>query len=154
MQPTPVKPVAPSIVLDQDFAANAVAHMKALGAKNVDPPLSRSAYLKNIKTGLVLPWSAGLAEQRDIMVNCDANGNTDPSAWAHTVNPVMYTADERNALHEAALNAVKGYQQYETPPATPMEWNPPVEMPHGARHLDEFMAERNQELIDIYEAAL
>lgn len=154
MQPTPVRPAAASIVLDQDFAANAVEHMRAMGAQNVEPPLPRSAFLKNIKTGLILPWSEGLAEQRDLMVNCDAYGNTDPSAWANTVISAENSREQQLDMHAAALRAVEGYTPYEVPQATQPEMNAPVVMPHGARHLDEYMAERNQELLGIMEAAL
>ena len=154
MQPTPVRPAAVGVVLDQDFAANAVAHMRAMGAQNVDPPLPRSAFLKNIKTGLVLPWSEALAEQRDLMQNCDASGNTDPSAWANTVVSAENSREEQLAMHNAALRAVEGYAPYEIPQATAPEMNAPVVMPHGAQHLDEFMQERNQELIGMMEAAL
>lgn len=154
MQPTPVKPAPASIVLDQNFAAHAVEYMRAMGATNTEPPLPRSQFLKNIKTGLVLPWSAGLAEQRDIMVNCDAHGNTDPSAWASTVISSENSEIEQEALHDAAMQAVRGYTPHVVPQAEMPPPNAPVEMPHGAQHLDEFMAERNQELIGIMEAAL
>lgn len=59
--------------------------LESTGAMNSVPPLAHSSHLKNKKTGLVLPWNELAAEQRDIMVNCDAHGNTDPEAWAPTV---------------------------------------------------------------------
>ena len=36
IQPTPVAPVAQTIPLDENFAANRVEAMRAMGAKNVD----------------------------------------------------------------------------------------------------------------------
>lgn len=154
MQPTPVRPAAAGVVLDQDFAADAIARMRAMGAQNVDPPLPRSAYLKNIKTGVILPWSIGLAEQRDIMVNCDSEGNTDPSAWTNTVMPDNYNPDEQTTLYNAARLSMAGYTQHEIPQARMPEPNASVELPHGAQHMEEFFAERNQELLGIMDAAL
>lgn len=153
MQPTTVAPIASEVVLDQNFALNRVEAMRAMGAKNVDPPLARSAYLKNIHTGLILPWSPGLAEQRDIMVNCDANGNTDAAAWANTVNPVEYNAQEQDVLMQRAMTAIAGYQQHEIPMPS-QEMNPPVVFPMDAKPLDEFMAEKNAQVINILDAAL
>lgn len=86
-----------------------IAYMKSMGAKNVDPPLVRSSHVKNVKTGLVLPWNEMLAEQRDIMVNCDANGNTDPAAWLPTVEVGEISEDERmELLHARSLNIAQG----------------------------------------------
>lgn len=154
MQPTPVRAAPAGVVLDQNFAENAVQYMRQMGAKNVDPPLPRSQFLKNTKTGLVLPWSVGLAEQRDIMVNCDAYGNTEPTAWASTVISSENSEQEQQSMHDAAMQAVRGYTPHVVPRAEMPEPNAPVEMPHGAQHLDEFMAERNQELVGLMEAAL
>lgn len=153
MQPTTVSPIPAEQVLDQNFALNRVEAMRAMGAKNVDPPLARSAYLKNIKTGLVLPWSQGLAEQRDIMVNCDVNGNTDPTAWVSSVNPVGYTSAEQDALMQQAMTAIAGRRQYEIPMPT-QEMNQPVVFPHGARPMDEYMAEANAAIVDNLDAML
>lgn len=94
-QPTPVKAVEPEAILDAGFAAHPYERMTAMGAQNAAPPLPRSSHLKNVKTGLVFPWSPGMAEQRDLLVNCDASGNTDPAAWQATVNPVEYSEEER-----------------------------------------------------------
>lgn len=86
-----------------------IAYMKSMGAKNVDPPLVRSSHVKNVKTGLVLPWNEMLAEQRDILVNCDAYGNTDPSAWLPTVEIGEISEDERmELLHARSLNIAQG----------------------------------------------
>lgn len=95
-------------IFDMDDNAR-IAYMKSMGAKNVDPPLVRSSHVKNVKTGLVLPWNEMLAEQRDIMVNCDANGNTDPSAWLPTVEVGEISDDERmELLHARSLNVAQG----------------------------------------------
>lgn len=153
MQPTTVAPVSGEVVLDQNFALNRVEAMRAMGAKNIDPPLARSAYLKNIKTGLVLPWTPGLAEQRDIMVNCDANGNTDAAAWANTVNPVPYDAHEQDVLMQQAMTAISDRRQHEVPMPS-LEINPPVVFPYGARPLDEYMAETNAAIVNGLDAML
>ena len=95
-------------IFDLDDNAR-IAYMKSLGAKNVDPPLIRSSHVKNTKTGLVLPWNEMLAEQRDIMVNCDANGNTDPAAWLPTVEVGEISEDERmELLHARSLSVAQG----------------------------------------------
>lgn len=67
--------------------------------------LARSSHLKNKRTGLVLPWNEMLAEQTDIMVNCDASGNTDPEAWEPTVNPEVYSDEEKDKLYWAARSS-------------------------------------------------
>lgn len=154
MQPTPVSAIPAKVVLDQQFAENSVAMMQAMGAQNVSPPLPRSAYLKNKNTGVILPWSAGLAEQRDIMVNCDANGNTDPAAWSHSVAPVGDKIAEREALHRAAEEAVLGYDKHTVPQAVPPELNAPVPLPHDAVFYDEYEPEKNQALLADMCAAL
>lgn len=153
MQPTTVSPIPTEQVLDQNFALNRVEAMRAMGAKNVDPPLARSPYLKNINTGLVLPWSQGLAEQRDIMVNCDASGNTDPAAWASSVNPVGYSPEEQDALMQQAMTAIAGRRQHEVL-MPKQEMNAPVVFPHGARPMDEYMAEANAAIVDDLDAML
>lgn len=80
-QPRTVYQENPEIILDEDFANDRVAKMRELGAVNAAPPLAPSTHLKNKFTGVIFPWSAALAEQRDILVNCDESGNTDPEAW-------------------------------------------------------------------------
>lgn len=67
--------------------------------------LARSSHLRNKRTGMVFPWSEILAEQTDIMENCDATGNTDPAAWEPTVNPVEYSEDEKDQLYWAARSS-------------------------------------------------
>ncbi len=68
-------------VLGMDESQRA-AYLQSMGVKNAVPPLPWSPCLKNQKTGVILPWSAMLAEQRDILVNCDEQGRTDPALWA------------------------------------------------------------------------
>lgn len=83
-----------------------VEALQRTGAMNAQPPLVRSSHLKNKVTGLVLPWNPLIAEQRDIMENCDANGNTDPSAWEGTVDMREYTEADRDADYWAARESV------------------------------------------------
>lgn len=153
MQPTTVSPLPTEQVLDQNFAMNRVEAMRAMGAKNVDPPLVRSAYLKNIQTGLVLPWSQGLAEQRDIMVNCDAYGNTEPAAWLNSVNPVEYSPAEQDALMQQAMISIADRRQHEIPMPT-QEMNQSVVFPYGAVPMDEFMSDVNTAIVDNLDAML
>ena len=95
-------------VLDLDEESR-LMYMKSLGAKNVDPPLPRSSHLRNKLNGRVLPWNNLLAEQRDIMECCDAEGNTDPSAWEPTVIEEEYDPAEHSLLMTKAQEVV--YQQ-------------------------------------------
>lgn len=149
LQPTPVSPVDPAIVLDEDFANNRVAYMKALGATNVDAPLPRSAFLKNINTGMVLPWTPGLASMRDIMVNCDAEGNTDPTTWAASIDQREYSPEEQQQLldiakaqliKQAAAHAV-------TMPGSSAEPNDTT-LPYGAERMDVFLTRKSNESLD------
>lgn len=137
--PTPVRQPDGSILLDENFAAQAPAMMKELGAVNVDGPLPRSAFLKNIKTGVVLPWSPTLAEMRDIMVNCDAQGNTDPQFWQASVNPQPYSEEEHQALLEQAYSSLTaaGYAMHSTPSSVLNE-HVDEPMPYGAQPLADY----------------
>lgn len=148
MQPTTVAPVHGEVILNQPIE-DAVAHLKALGVKNTEPPLPHSAYLKNQKTGLVLPWTIDLAEQRDLMVNCDANGNTDPVAWASSVIHEPYDALNNAALHQQAISQ---FAQQTAPPVQPK----PVlaQPPAGTQTLEEYAVEKNAQLMDMYESAI
>lgn len=151
-QPTPVAPESPQIVLDQNFAENRVEALSRLGAANAGPPLVRSTHLKNKFTGLVLPWSQGLAEQRDLMVNCDASGNTDPAAWESSVNPAEFSMHEREMAYLATMQAVqksqKEYQQ-DMPASMKVGLNDPTHntMPFGARPLDAALNERSKQIV-------
>lgn len=87
----------------EDTMLQTLADTKAI---NAGPVLCRSSHLKNKISGLVLPWNPLLAEQRDIMVNCDAYGNTDPAAWQGTVIDEEYTDDDRDRDYWAARETV------------------------------------------------
>ena len=76
--------------------------LEHLGVKNSTPPLAHSPCLKNKKTGIILPWTPMLAEQRDILECCDEQGKTDPAAWQDKVQEDS-SEDERE-LMAAALN--------------------------------------------------
>ena len=82
--------------------------LEHLGVKNATPPLAHSPYLKNKKTGIILPWNPMLAEQRDILECCDEQGNTDPAAWQDKVQEDS-SEDERE-LMAAALNEATSRQ--------------------------------------------
>lgn len=135
---------APDQVLDTLQRAGASA-----GA-NGREPLVRSSHLINIKTGMIFPWDPILAEQTDILRNCDAMGNTDPAAWGPTVNPVAYTEEERDTNYWRARDsmfrhdvdaAVVPYQQ------SP-EGNTPVvtEIPQDVVTLDQYYTQRQAEV--------
>lgn len=114
-QPTVIMQSENANVFNYTDEAGRAAYMKGLGAKNIEPPLPRSSHLKNKKTGLVFPWNDMLAEQRDIMENCDASGNTDQSAWMPTVINEEFDADaykqEMAAASLKALTVSEGLQQ-------------------------------------------
>lgn len=135
--PQPVAQADPSIVLDQNFAANAQAEMRALGAKNIEPPLAPSTHLKNIHTGVIFPWTAALAEQRDVLVNCDATGNTDPAVWQQTVRAEQDLPDQAELMQQAYAQIQRKPQGFMQ--ATPPQLNAPTSMPHGAQTLDKFL---------------
>lgn len=136
VNPQPVAQADPTIVLDQNFANNAMAEMKRLGAKNVDPPLAPSTHLKNINTGVIFPWTAALAEHRDVLVNCDAEGNTDPAAWQRTVRKEQDMPDQAELMQQAyaSLQKPQGFMQ-----SAPKQVNEPAPMPYGAQTLDKFL---------------
>ncbi len=85
-QPKPVQHETGAALFDIDNEDARIAYLKSLGAKNTEPPLPRSTHLKIISSGRVLPYEDILAEQRDLVQNCDQFGNTDPSAWSSQVD--------------------------------------------------------------------
>ena len=87
-------------VLGMDESQRA-AYLQSMGIKNAIPPLPWSPCLKNQKTGVILPWSAMLAEQRDVLVNCDEQGRTDPALWADRLPELQEEAPD--ALMDEAL---------------------------------------------------
>lgn len=145
VQPQPVTQADPTIVLDQSFADNATAEMRKLGAVNAAPPLAPSTHLKNIKTGIIFPWSAALAEQRDILVNCDASGNTDPAVWKQSMLSEQNLPDQSELMQQAYANLSKPQQPQGFMQAPPPQLNAPAEMPHGAQTLDKYLDDITQE---------
>lgn len=147
LTPTPVKPVEPKHLLDQQFAEHAPEMMRQMGATNTEGPLPLSPYLKNIKTGVILPWSAPLAEQRDIMVNCDIDGNTDPVMWQRV--DMSSTVSEADMLSyvgymQDAMAAAGDYNKYEHGvPTNNVELNKPVKFPDGALPMLELAQKEN-----------
>jgi len=55
--------------------------LKEIGAKNTFPHLPPAPYLKEIKTGVIHVWNAGMAKRPDLVVCCDESGNEDPVSW-------------------------------------------------------------------------
>lgn len=98
--PTPVPQGSYDQIFDMS-EENRIAYMKSLGAKNLDPPLPHSSHLKNRTTGVIYPWCEELAEQGDIMVCCDADGDENPDAWGPTVMPDFQEADKSELLAQA-----------------------------------------------------
>lgn len=136
-QAQPVMQADPTIVLDQHFSENAMDEMRKLGAMNAAPPLAPSTHLKNRITGVILPWTPGLAEMRDILVNCDEYGNTDPAAWKKTARREEDIPD-RDELTQMAYAQLR---QPEMPflQREPPKLNEPVEFPAGAQTYDKFL---------------
>ena len=120
--------------------------LHAAGAKNAVPPLPRSSHLRSKKNGIVFPWDATLAEQRDIMECCDSNGNTDPKAWLATVNPAEYTPAERDALlaeaHAMVIKQAQTFSGEHKPTMEEITTSKSVEeatrMPYAAQPLDNY----------------
>lgn len=80
-QAKPIGGFDPSIIMDAGSEEARADIMRQMGVMNADPPLPHSPCLKNIRTGVVLPWNELLAQQKDLVVCCDEDGNTDPAAW-------------------------------------------------------------------------
>jgi len=66
--------------------------LRAMGAKNTDPPRPPAPYLKEIKSGIIHVWNVGMANRPDLVVCCDENGNEDPASWMGQ-RPVGMRAD-------------------------------------------------------------
>lgn len=113
-----------------------VDYMRKRGAKNVDPPLPRSSHLKLLKSGHVIPYNELFAMQRDLVVNCDQYGNTDPEAWMPTVSgDEVLTEDDQIRIMQAqgellsqALSMSNKYRASDAIDISPR----PMEMPQGA----------------------
>lgn len=138
MQPTPVNPANPDVILDQHFAANAMAEMSKLGAVNAAPPLAPSTHLINKNTGVIFPWSPALAEQRDVLLNCDENGNTDPAAWQHNLIPEQRMVSQEELMQQAYAGLRRGGAFMQAEPPRPNTADT-VSMPYGAQTLDNYL---------------
>lgn len=136
----PIPPQSVGNVFDMS-EENRIQYMKSLGARNLDPPLPRSSHLRNKVNGRVLPWDEMLAEQRDIMECCDANGNTDPAAWMPTVDNSEHSEGERAELMAQAQAQVLAQatvtQNTYRQPGTPGDYRPDGGFPAGVVTYDE-----------------
>ena len=94
----PIGGYDPSSIMDIDDDQARLAMMRQMGVANVDPPLPHSPCLKNIRTGRVLPWNELLAAQRDLVVCCDEDGNTDEAVWGPKVIKNELSTAELNVL--------------------------------------------------------
>lgn len=114
----PVGGVDPKILMDMDDNARQ-SIMQQMGVANLQPPLPHSPCLKVIKTGVIHPWNELLAAQRDLVVCCDEQGNTDPSAWE---NKIVKDEIPQRVLAMRAQNAVFAKKQTESflHPTTPV----------------------------------
>ncbi len=133
--PQPISQDTGAAVFDYEREEDRVAYMRALGARNVDPPLPRSTHLKIIANGRVLPYDDMLAEQRELVQNCDQFGNTDPAAWGPYVDNTEVDPDEQRiamaraqeAILEQAAHITAHGRQPQVDPSIPL----PVEYPAG-----------------------
>lgn len=109
-KPTPISPADFKSFMDVDNPDVISADkLGSAGVISALPLLPRSAFLKNKNTGVILPYSERLAQMRDIMVNCDINGNTDPAAWMPTVKAEgEYDEDMQSAALRIATNSIIG----------------------------------------------
>lgn len=113
-----------------------IASMRAMGAKNLEPPLPRSSHLLLRKSGHVIPYDPMFAAQRDLVANCDAAGNTDPAAWLPTVveeefDPVAYQSGLMAAQAEVLSQALTVTAKHRMPDAVDLAPRP-MDMPNGA----------------------
>lgn len=112
-----------------------------MGIKNAGPPLPRSSHLKIKATGVVLPWDDILAEQKDLVVCCDAEGNTSPADWSLTASFVAPMTPEQEAAYAASQQIVAQQGQamsseYIAENAVTVK---PHEYPAGVQPLDEYL---------------
>lgn len=133
--PQPVQQETGAQIFDIDGEEARVAYMKALGARNMDPPLVRSTHLKIKASGRVLPYDEMLAEQGDLVQNCDQFGNTDPAVWGPQVVHVEVDPDAQRLAMAKAQEAILSQaaqmtshgRQPQLDPAKPL----PVDYPPG-----------------------
>lgn len=93
----------PSAIMSTDDPQVREQLMRQMGVANLDPPLPHSPCLKIIKTGRVLPWNELLAEQHDLVVCCDENGNTDEAAWKDKVQHNAPTNSELTIMAQQQI---------------------------------------------------
>lgn len=152
MSQTIAQPIPPQSYADVfDMAEERrISYMKSLGAKNLDPPLPRSSHLRNKVNGRVLPWDEMLAEQRDIMECCDANGNTDPAAWLSSVDTSEHNPEERAELMVQAqaqvLAQATATQDIYRQPNTRGEYAPDGGFPAGVVTYDDIETTTEQDM--------
>lgn len=78
-----------------DNEAERVNWMRSMGAKNVNPPLAHTKFVRIKANGRVLPWNSLLADQTELVENCDEHGNTDKAAWENDI-----VTDELDSIGE------------------------------------------------------
>lgn len=146
-RPTTVNGIDMESLMDSAFDNPQIETLQRLGVVSAFDPLPHSAFLRNKKTGVVLPYSERLAQMRDIMENCDRFGNTDPAMWMPTVVKDEGIDPDLHAelLHSAITNINQAKNQ--TPE---MKVNDPAErqMPYGAKPFDHFMNSQSAAVLD------
>lgn len=146
-RPTTVNGIDMENLMDSAFDNPQVETLQKLGVVSAFEPLPHSAFLRNKKTGVVLPYSERLAQMRDIMENCDRFGNTDPAMWMPTVvkDEGMDPDLHAELLHSAIANINQAKNQ--TPE---MKINDPAErqMPYNAKPFDHFMNKQSAAVLD------
>lgn len=134
-EPQPIQQADGGAVFELKSENERIAYMKSLGAKNVDPPLPKSSHLKIIATGRVLPYNDMLAEQRDLVQNCDQFGNTDPAVWGQTVDTTEVSPEEHRLAMLRAMETVLGQANQMTAPGRQPQVDPstsyPADYPKG-----------------------
>lgn len=149
-RPTPVAQPDYSRILDAAEKGYLPEALQDAGAINANAPLPRSSHLKNIRTGIVFPYMERMAQMRDVMVNCDQYGNTDPAAWQPTVTDGQdYDPREQAVLMQQALVNLEKRLTVAQQAAPPVNDPKARELPHGAEFFDKFaMTEDSAEVID------
>lgn len=109
----PVKGYDPRQLLDAQDENERTALMRQMGVANIDGPLPHSPCLKNIRTGVVLPWNELLAQHHDLVVCCDEDGNTDPAKWGPKVIQNNTANDVLTLMAQQQMFVPKADSQYE-----------------------------------------
>ena len=58
-----------------------MARLRDMGAKNIEPPLPRSKYIRIKATGEIHMWTEFFASRPDLCECCDEYGSTDSTKW-------------------------------------------------------------------------